>query len=90
VGDKYPSLEEKAAALAYHLAKLQACVKGNKRVALILTTAFLRLNRRRFAPAVAATTEPAERIWELATTTEAEDVVIASTAQWFRDSTVAL
>jgi death-on-curing protein len=42
--ERYPSLEAKAAALLYVLTKSQACIEGNKRVALLLVVAFLRLN----------------------------------------------
>jgi death-on-curing protein len=44
VGEAYPSLESKAAVLVYSLAKSQACIDGNKRVALILLVEFLSLN----------------------------------------------
>lgn len=43
---KYPDIPAKAAALTYGLAKSQACVDGNKRVALILLKAFLQLNNQ--------------------------------------------
>ncbi|MFL5953846.1 MAG: type II toxin-antitoxin system death-on-curing family toxin [Gaiellaceae bacterium] len=42
--DPYPTLHEKAAVLLYSLAKSQACVDGNKRVALILVRTFLHIN----------------------------------------------
>jgi death-on-curing protein len=45
--DQYPSLADKAAALLYGFAKSQACVDGNKRVALILLVEFLRINGAR-------------------------------------------
>jgi death on curing protein len=41
---KYATLEAKAAALVYALAKSQACVDGNKRIALILLRVFLYVN----------------------------------------------
>jgi death on curing protein len=40
----YPELPAKAAVLLYSLAKSQACPDGNKRIAVILTEAFLALN----------------------------------------------
>ena len=39
--DRYPSLPEKAAALLYAIAKGHACPNGNKRLACVLTVAFL-------------------------------------------------
>jgi prophage maintenance system killer protein len=86
-GDKYPTLEDKAAALAVHLARSQACIDGNKRVALILLTAFLWTNRRRFEDAVAESEEPADVLMAAATSTDAEDDVIASVAEWLGRST---
>ena len=43
----YPDLPSKAAILTYSLAKSQACLEGNKRVATILLYAFLDLNEAR-------------------------------------------
>jgi death on curing protein len=40
----YPSLSAKAAVLAYRVAKGHACFDGNKRLALILASAFLEAN----------------------------------------------
>jgi len=40
----YPDLPSKAAVLTYSLAKSQACIDGNKRVALILLRTFLYIN----------------------------------------------
>jgi death on curing protein len=42
--EKYPDLPAKAAALMYALAKSQACIDGNKRVAVLLTDAFVAMN----------------------------------------------
>lgn len=42
--ERYPDLPSKAAVLLYTLAKSQACVDGNKRVALILVLVFLDQN----------------------------------------------
>lgn len=42
--DLYPSLEEKAAALAFALGKNHAFVDGNKRIALAASDALLRIN----------------------------------------------
>jgi death-on-curing protein len=40
----YPDLPTKAAVLTYTLAKSQACIDGNKRIALILLNEFLSIN----------------------------------------------
>jgi death on curing protein len=40
----YPDLDAKAAVLTYSLAKSQACIDGNKRLALILLNEFLAVN----------------------------------------------
>jgi death on curing protein len=84
--ERYPTLPEKAAALAYHLAKSQACPKGNKRVALILLVAFLRINGHTLTADVldpsdaaalmilgAAEAEPADR-----------DRVVEGLSEWMR------
>lgn len=42
--DKYPSLAEKAAALLYAFAKGHCCPNGNKRLAYVLTAAFVLRN----------------------------------------------
>jgi len=42
--EKYPDLSAKAAVLTYSLAKSQACIDGNKRLALILLNEFLAIN----------------------------------------------
>ena len=46
--DAYPTLELKAAALMHSICKNQALVDGNKRLALLATAAFLRLNGHPF------------------------------------------
>ena len=46
--EKYHDLPSKAAVLLYSLAKSQACIDGNKRVALILTLEFLAINGAEF------------------------------------------
>jgi death-on-curing protein len=45
--DAYSALEEKAAALLHSLARNQALIDGNKRLALAATIAFLGMNGRR-------------------------------------------
>ncbi len=47
--DAYPTLELKAAALMHSICKNHALVDGNKRLALLATAAFLRLNGHPFA-----------------------------------------
>lgn len=42
--DAYPTIEEKAAALMSSLAQNHSLVDGNKRLALVLTFTFLKLN----------------------------------------------
>lgn len=42
--EAYPDLPSKTAVLVYGLAKSQACIDGNKRIALILMLEFLSLN----------------------------------------------
>ena len=46
--DAYPTLELKAAALLHSICKNRALVDGNKRLALLATAAFLRLNGHPF------------------------------------------
>ena len=46
--DAYPTLELKAAALMHSICKNHALVDGNKRLALLATAAFLRLNGHPF------------------------------------------
>lgn len=46
--ERYPSLPAKAAVLLYTLAKSQACIDGNKRLALILTKVFIAINNGTF------------------------------------------
>jgi death-on-curing protein len=76
----YPDLPSKAAVLLYSLAKSQACVDGNKRVALILTYAFLDLNDATLA---ATNEEVVDRILEVASSDPKDrDAVIAATTAW--------
>jgi death-on-curing protein len=42
--EAYPHLSSKVAALAYSVVKGHACADGNKRLAVILSSAFLELN----------------------------------------------
>ena len=46
--DAYPTIELKAAALLQSINNFHALVDGNKRLALLATVTFLRLNERRF------------------------------------------
>jgi prophage maintenance system killer protein len=66
--------------LLYGLAKSQACGDGNKRIALLLTLAFVRMNgaNLRLAPG-----EMADEILRVATTDPADhDEVVAATTRW--------
>lgn len=44
--EAYPTLEEKAAVLLYHVARAHAWWNGNKRMALVITLLFLAINDR--------------------------------------------
>ena len=74
--------------LQYSLAKSQACIDGNKRIALILTRAFLFINQaeQRTAPGekaemilMAADSDPSDR-----------ERVIEELRAWFRQTIVPL
>jgi death on curing protein len=79
--ERYPSLAAKAAALLYGLAKSQACPDGNKRIALIVVIAFLRING--FDLRVQRQ-EMAETILRAAESrTEEHDVTIQELTEWF-------
>jgi death-on-curing protein len=86
--EKYKAAEAKAAALMYALAKSQACIDGNKRVALLLVDAFLRLNGYGL---VTSPGELAELILRLASSDPREsDQVIGDTAAWLGSKLVVL
>ena len=80
--EKYPGLHEKAAALTYAFAKSQACIDGNKRVALIVLRAFLYINGTRLR------TEPGELAETILSVAESDptdrDEVTHRLAQWMR------
>jgi death on curing protein len=82
--ERYPTLHEKVAVLLYSLAKSQGCRDGNKRVALILVSAFLHINEARLeAPDV----DLATMIIESAESERRDrDAVIIRLAEWFRDA----
>jgi prophage maintenance system killer protein len=67
----------------YGLAKSQACPKGNKRVAMLLTRAFVEINGSRLE------TQPrefAELVIRTATTEAAEhETVVAELTVWMRE-----
>lgn len=78
--DLYPDLAAKTAALMYGLSKSQACAEGNKRVALLLTLAFVRNNG---ADLTLRPDEMADEILRVADTDPADhDAVVASLTQW--------
>lgn len=78
--DLYSGLAAKTAALLYGLAKSQACGDGNKRVALLLTVAFVRING---GDINAAPGEMSDEILRIANSAPADhDEVIAETTNW--------
>ena len=80
--EKYPDLAAKSAALLYALTKSQACADGNKRIALLLTSAFIRMNGGRLE----AEHDDAANVMLAVAQSEAsrrEDVV-AELTEWMR------
>lgn len=78
--DVYPDLAAKTAALLYGLSKSQACSDGNKRIALLLAVAFIRLNG---ANLNAQPDELSNEILRIAESDMADhDDVIASARTW--------
>lgn len=76
----YRDLPSKAAVLLYSLAKSQACIDGNKRLALILVYAFLDLNG---ATLGAASNDVANRILEVAESDPSDrETRISELAAW--------
>jgi prophage maintenance system killer protein len=70
--------------LLYSLAKSQACIDGNKRIALILMYAFLDLNDARLD---ATSNDVADRILDVAESDPADrENRIRSLTEWLRDS----
>jgi prophage maintenance system killer protein len=84
----YPELEQKAAVLTFTLAKSQACIDGNKRVAAILLEAFLALNHRTLETS-GDDLENMIRDAERAEAAERDDTVERLT-EWLRRSVVPL
>ena len=80
--EKYPDLASKAAALLYALAKSQACADGNKRIALILTSAFIRINGGR----IEATHDETEGVVLAAaiSDTRRHDETVVDLTNWMR------
>lgn len=81
--EKYPDLAAKAAALLYGLAKSQACADGNKRAALLLTSAFVRMNGGRLEATH-------DEVFELVLTTAQSDAarredVVVELMVWMRE-----
>lgn len=84
--EKYPDLPAKTAALMYALAKSQACVDGNKRVALLLTDAFIGMNGGEL---VATHDEVVEQILAIAESAAAErELVVTALTEWMREHLV--
>jgi death-on-curing protein len=83
--ERYPTLHEKAAVLVYRLAKCQACLKGNKRIALILFAHFLYLNGWRLSPSVEEAGEPsAQVVYAAESNPEDEGAVVQRLTEWVR------
>jgi prophage maintenance system killer protein len=82
--ERYPSLPAKAAVLSYRLAKGHACTDGNKRLALILASAFLEANGFDI-DAEPAETEHVFRHVAASKSIDAE-TVIADLEGWFADA----
>jgi death-on-curing protein len=81
--DAYPSLEEKAAALAHSIARNHALVDGNKRLALAGLIAFLGVNGKRLT---ATNDEAYDLIIDIATGALGD---VASIAKWIEDHSSA-
>jgi death on curing protein len=81
--EKYPDLSAKAAALMYALAKSQACIDGNKRVAVLLTDAFVAMNGGLLARAHDDVVEEVLAIAE-SDAADREDV-LAQLTDWMRE-----
>jgi len=85
--EKYPDLPAKSAALLYALGKSQACTDGNKRVALLLTLAFVQMNGGRL---VATPDEIVSIVLEVAESDARErDTVVTKLTEWMRAHVVA-
>lgn len=87
--EHYPSLPAKAAALLYAFAKSQACIDGNKRIALIVVIAFLEANGRTLRSDDPE--EPADRIlWAAESAPDDRDRVIENLTAWLAEAIVPL
>lgn len=81
--EKYPDLPAKAAALMYALAKSQACIDGNKRVAVLLTDAFVAMNGGLLAK---AHDDVVEEVLAVAESDAADrEEVLAQLTDWMRE-----
>jgi death-on-curing protein len=79
--EKYVGLAAKAAALTYALAKSQACIDGNKRVAFLLLSEFLSLNGSDLR---VETDEAVDMILNIATSNPADrDMTVLELSRWF-------
>lgn len=78
----YPGLAAKAAVLAYGFAKGHACGDGNKRLALILSSAFLELN----GYDIEAEADETEHIFRTVAESEPADreVMLDNLCHWFQ------
>jgi prophage maintenance system killer protein len=81
----YVGVPAKAAALAYEIVKGHACADGNKRLAVVLSLAFLEAN----AIWLEASDDEVEHIFRRVAESEAEshDQVLADLTHWFNQAT---
>lgn len=86
--EAYPSLEAKAAVLAYRVVKNHPCPDGNKRLAVLLVSAFLELN----GLSLEAGTDDLESVFRDLAASSAGDyrAVLASLEDWFSQTIAPL
>lgn len=86
--DFFPDLESKAAVLLYTLAKSQACVDGNKRLAVIILETFLGINDATMA---VDQNELFERVLGVAESDRHDrQRILSGLVDWFRGIVVSL
>jgi death on curing protein len=77
--ERYPSLAEKAAVLAIRFVKGHACPDGNKRLGLILASAFL----ESFGAELDASAEETEHVFRHTAAAEHYDRALENLTYWF-------
>ncbi len=82
--EAYPTLPAKVGVLAYRLLKGHACVDGNKRLALLLSSAFLELNGHDLE----ASAEETEHVFRYAAGSAAGDYdqMLEMLTHWFEQA----